>query len=91
MSEVADQLLLTGVGLALASIAAGFGHGTVSQISENGTLSSQTFAQVVFRVESQDIVRELSSLHDRLLARTTELDPEAKAVLYSNLWDLYSE
>jgi len=90
LADRTDQLAFSAVGLALA-LAAGAGYGALQVSSAHGTVSSQTFAQVVFQVESHDLVRALGSLHYRLLSRTTELEPDAKAVLYSSLWDFYSE
>jgi hypothetical protein len=91
LADRTDQVGLSGIGLTLALFAAGVGYRPAHVNPLIGTISSQTVAQVVVQIESHDLVQALGSLHDRLLSRTTELEPDAKAVLYSSLWDLYSE
>jgi hypothetical protein len=48
-------------------------------------------ARITVRVAGMEeaILLAISDLHDRLIAKSTDLPPEAAAVLYANLWDLY--
>lgn len=49
--------------------------------------SAQAVAPAVDR--SADIMDAILRLHDRLLAEQEELPPDARRILYENLWQLY--
>lgn len=54
------------------------------------TSGTDTSSVTVTTAGSADLVSALTFLHERLLRSSTELHVEAKAVLYGNLWELYS-
>ena len=79
----------TTLGLLLASAMGGLlERGTVVQES-TGHLPTGGVAEVVLHVSAVDVVRAIAEAHDRLLARTHELDQTGRDVLYEDLWDLY--
>lgn len=90
-NQRADFAALTAMGLVLLSTLAVTPTPTTyfgpSQLQATG---SQTFIRIHAHAESQSLVQALGALHDRLLASSTEMDPEARDILYENLWDLYS-
>lgn len=90
-SQRADFAALTGMGLVLLStLAVAPTPITYSGPAQLQSAGSHTFVQTYSPVESKSLVQALGALHDRLLATSTELDPDARDVLYGNLWDLYS-
>jgi hypothetical protein len=54
-------------------------------------ISHQASAQVVSPAAERDadIVDAILRLHDRLLTEQEELPPDARRILYENLWQLY--
>ena len=42
------------------------------------------------RVSEADILRALARVHDTILNQAVELAPDARALLYDHLWDLYA-
>jgi len=41
-------------------------------------------------ISEADILRVLGRVHDMILSEAVELDPDARALLYDHLWDLYA-
>jgi hypothetical protein len=90
-TQRANLAALTGMGLVLIStLAVTPTPTTYSGLAQLQTSSSQSFIQLYTQVDSQSLVQALSALHDRLLFSSSEMDPEAKDILYADLWNLYS-
>lgn len=77
-----------GLFLATMSVTAG-SVDLVQQVSVDHSDASLRAVQEVLSITSRDLAAALVDLRSRLEERSEPIEPAVKAVLYSNLWDLY--
>lgn len=88
-STFTEYALLSGLGIALATMGTGLAGQALVPTEHRWTVGTHAFAVVEAAIDPATVLAALGGLHDRLLNQTTELDSEARDVLYKNLWDLY--
>lgn len=90
-SSLADLGRSTALGLLIATVGSGVVGAELLPIHLDWHEETSALAQTTERVDARSVITALTDLHDRLLAESRELDPQARDVLYENLWDLYAE
>ncbi len=89
--NTSGSTVLTTAALGLALFFANYGliptpNETIKLSKTEGTLAELFSLQITER----DVFTQLNRVYEDLLRNQMELDPEAKRVLYANLWDLYT-